>query len=771
MNISAKVHQNYLHLQTLIGKHQRLTLLPIFIIWLALSLGVFQLRYDFSFKPFFLTQSSQYQITQEFEQTFGQASGSYVVFILHNQNILQPRFILNLNELSALIKEVDGVAQVLSLTTLKDLVTEPSSNQYPTLKLMPVFPAETFSHESKLQKHLQHIADNIEAYRLVLSKDKQYTLLAVKLIPPLSDLQQRQFIIENITGKINSHLPENTQVYKSGVSIVEATYAKQILIDQLIATILTTIFIAILVYLVLKQWRVLLIVLTPVFLVIVSCFGVMGWLNIPVTIINSIIPAVILVIGVADAIHMVLAFLRKYSLDSKTEVAIEDMLFTTSPACFYTSISTAAGFLSLLLAKLIIIQNFGLVVAVAVIQLWLANQLLIPFLLRHIVLSPDCIENKFAKTTVSFMYKLANFATIQPYKVISCTGGIVVVCLLSFNFINIDQKFNEELAPQHPVRVAQSLLEQKFTGFLGPDIRIERVDKEQLFTNNSVNKFVSFIDAIKALEHTGSIRSIFDFIPIQSDESQYKDNLEQLISLPSEQLNLAELINADNTVIALQIRIADIGSKQAMRYTRQIQSLAKQHLGSDFKIDVVGQWWLAQQGMNQILIDMIITLCTAFVIIIPIVIVALKEKRLVIIAIIINFLPILIPLAYMAFTGIKVRIGTAVVLAIGLGIVVDNSFHLLTKLRSLAKENMPAQAQIQLMLDHAGKGVIYTTLALVVGFLSMLSNQLIAINDMGVIASVTFVAALLADILLLPALYSLPQMQTNKQIMLKRENR
>ncbi|WNC73462.1 MMPL family transporter [Thalassotalea psychrophila] len=763
MDFSTKVHKNYLNLQKLVGKNQSLIMLSFFILWLAISLGIFQLRYDFSFKPFFLTQSSQYQITQKFEQTFGQNSGSYVIFILHEQNILQPPFVSTLNKLSLQIKGVNGVSQVLSLTTLESLVNVPSQNNSSALKIIPLFSPEIFNNEVELQKRLQQISNNADEYRLLLSKDQKHTLLAVKLIPPLSDLQQRQLIIENIESQINSHLSENTQVYKSGVSVVEATYAEQILIDQLIATTLTTLFVALLIYIVLKQWRVLLIVLTPVFLVIVSCIGVMGWLNIPITIINSVVPAIILVIGVADAIHMILAFLRNYSQDNGTEVAIEKMLFSTSPACFYTSISTAAGFFSLLMAKLVIIQNFGLIVAIAVIQLWLANQILIPFLLRHIALKPKVIDNYFSNKVVTLMYTLANFALMKPYRILCCTGGAVVICLLSFNYINIEQKFNEELAKQHSVRVAQTLLEQKFSGFLGPDISITRVDGEDVFTNNSVKKIRTFITAIKALEHTDSIRSIFNFLPHKNDELQYQHFIKQLRSLPAEQINLTELINADNTVAALQVRISDIGSKQAMLYTKQIQDLAEQHLGSEFKVNIVGQWWLAQQGMNQILIDMIITLCTAFVIIIPIIIVALKEKRLIIIAVLINFLPILIPLAYMAFTGIKVRIGTAVVLAIAIGIVVDNSFHLLTKLRLLAKQGLSVQAQIQTMLDHAGKGVMYTTLALVAGFLSMLSNQLIAINDMGVIASVTFVAALLADILLLPALYSLSLKNLNKK--------
>ncbi|WNC67497.1 MMPL family transporter [Thalassotalea nanhaiensis] len=661
----------------------------------------------------------------------------------------------SLNELSSQIQSVNGVSQVVSLTTLANLTAVPSLVDPPTLKLIPQFPAEIYNEQPKLDKHLQQIAENVEAYRLVLSKDQKYTLLAVKLIPPLTDLQQRRAIIDTIDAYINSYVPADTQVYRSGVSIVEATYADQILIDQLIATTLTTLFVALLIYLVLKQWRVLVVVLTPVFLVIVSCLSVMGWFNIPVTIINSVVPAIILVIGVADAIHMVIAFLRIYSKNKNTEEAIEQMLFSTSPACFYTSISTSAGFFSLLMAKLIIIQDFGLVVAVAVIQLWLANQLLIPFLLRNIALKPQVVENYLTKTAVVIMYKLANFASLKPYRVLLFTAGVVVVSLLSFNFINIEQKFNEELSKQHSVRIAQTLLEQKFGGFLGPDIRVSRVDESEILTKHSADKISTFVSAIKALKHTDSVRSIFDFFPQHYEQPQYQYYIKQLHQLPAEQLNLAELINDNNSVIAVQVRISDIGSKQAMLYKEQIESLAKQYLGREFKVDIVGQWWLAQQGMDQILMDMIITLCAAFIIIIPIIMVALKEKRLIIIAVIINFLPILIPLAFMAFTGIQVRIGTAVVLAIAIGIVVDNSFHLLTKLRLLAKQGLSAQLQIKSMLDHAGKGVMYTTLALVAGFLSMTSNQLIAINDMGVIASVTFVAALMADIVLLPALYSL----------------
>jgi predicted RND superfamily exporter protein len=56
-------------------------------------------------------------------------------------------------------------------------------------------------------------------------------------------------------------------------------------------------------------------------------------------------------------------------------------------------------------------------------------------------------------------------------------------------------------------------------------------------------------------------------------------------------------------------------------------------------------------------------------------------------------------------------------------------------------------------MRSTGRAVIFTTLALIGGFLSMLSNELLAIRDMGLVAAVTFLGAMLADLLLLPAVY------------------
>ena len=58
-------------------------------------------------------------------------------------------------------------------------------------------------------------------------------------------------------------------------------------------------------------------------------------------------------------------------------------------------------------------------------------------------------------------------------------------------------------------------------------------------------------------------------------------------------------------------------------------------------------------------------------------------------------------------------------------------------------------------MRSTGRALVFTTLALAGGFLSMMGNQLLAVRDMGLVAAITIVGAMLADLLFLPAFYLL----------------
>ena len=91
------------------------------------------------------------------------------------------------------------------------------------------------------------------------------------------------------------------------------------------------------------------------------------------------------------------------------------------------------------------------------------------------------------------------------------------------------------------------------------------------------------------------------------------------------------------------------------------------------------------------------------------------------------------------------------VLAIALGIAVDDSLHVLARYRQFGLSGYSQRRVLARTMHRTGPALIATTGVLAAGFLSMLTSGLVAIRDMGVVAVLTLLAALFADLFVLPA--------------------
>ena len=331
---------------------------------------------------------------------------------------------------------------------------------------------------------------------------------------------------------------------------------------------------------------------------------------------------------------------------------------------------------------------------------------------------------------------------------------LTIVCAMLIPHLRVDQKFNEELPMTHPVTVSQKILEEEFGGFLGPEISVRRVDGGSMIDTVATRKLNRFVEAVRELPDTHHVWSVTDLLPARVESSEKAMLLAELRTSPVTAQLTKELINADNTRLAIILRIGDIGTARAATYRDAINRLAAETWGEDYDVEVVGQWWLAQHGMRLLLSDMLMSFATALLIIAPFMSFALRNARLFIAAVFANALPLLVPLAFMALAGMTLRIGTAVVLALALGIVVDNTLHIILRLRAALEAHDDVSSALNQGLRGTGRAVLFTTIVLAGGFLSMLSNDLLAIRDMGIVAAITIVVAMLADLLLLPAVYA-----------------
>ncbi|MEE9597804.1 MAG: MMPL family transporter [Acidiferrobacterales bacterium] len=97
----------------------------------------------------------------------------------------------------------------------------------------------------------------------------------------------------------------------------------------------------------------------------------------------------------------------------------------------------------------------------------------------------------------------------------------------------------------------------------------------------------------------------------------------------------------------------------------------------------------------------------------------------------------------------------AMILAIALGIAIDDTIHFMIRLHKETTLMKAAEHCVRRAVSHVGRAIIYTSVVLILGFISMISNDLIAIRDMGIVAAVTVGVALFSDVYLAPALFLL----------------
>jgi predicted RND superfamily exporter protein len=411
------------------------------------------------------------------------------------------------------------------------------------------------------------------------------------------------------------------------------------------------------------------------------------------------------------------------------------------------------GFLALFSARLESVANFGFSVAIGIFIAWIANQTLLPWMLRRIDAGngvPTGYANQLADKSISASMR---YAITRPGQVLALSLVCAAACGLMIPYLDVDQKFNEELPKAHPIILAQTILERDFGGFLGPEISIRRLDGGSMIDDPSLLRLGRFVSALRDIPDTRHVWSVRDVLTRQIPSAERSMALRAMRDSPVMTERVRELISPENNRIAVIVRIGDVGTHRAGEYHADIERLISEHWSSEYDVKIVGQWWLAQHGMRLVLRDMLVSLATAMLIVLPLMWIALREFRLFIAAAVANVLPLALPLALMAATGITLRIGTAVVLAIALGIVVDNTLHIIIRLRAQKTEGRETMNDVSHAMRGTGRAVIFTTLALVGGFLSMLSNQLLAIRDMGLVAAVTIIGAMFADLLFLPALY------------------
>lgn len=601
----------------------------------------------------------------------------------------------------------------------------------------------------------------------LIKPDGQATAVNVVLQYPEASLTEVPEAVEHartLRDRIVADHPELT-VSLTGVSMLNNAFAETGMID--LGTLVPIMFgvILLLTVAILRSFVATFVTLGVIVLSSMVGMGWAGFAGISLTPISGSAPIIILTLAIADSIHILIS-LRNAMRDGmrKHEAIVEALRVNFLPVSI-TSLTTIIGFLALNFSDAPPFWHLGNITAVGIAAAWIYSITLLPALISVLPYGVKVSDEPSAGERA--MVRLADFVVARPRGLLIGLGAGVIALTAFIPTIDFNDQWTSYFDQRIEFRrdtdkalehfgmypIEYSLPAQSSGGVSDPEyLSYLEQFADYLRTQPGVTHVYSLSDIMKRLNKNlhGDDPGYYAIPQDRDLAAQYLLLYE--LSLPYG-LDLNDRINIDKSATRITATLGDVDSIQTRALLRNTEAWMGANLPT---------WMQARPTSAQVMFtyiagrnveNMITGTLIAIVAISLILIVALRSVRLGLLSLVPNGLPILSAFGAWALLVGQVGFSVATVASISLGIIVDDTVHLLSKyVRARRERAFEPAAAIRYAFKNVGVAITVNTAILAVGFLVLLTSSFKINVDMGLLTALSIVFALVLDFLLLPAL-------------------
>lgn len=705
--------------------------------------------------------ASDAQVRQDFDRAsriFGRSETIlYVVF--QEVDPHDPAFLATLDTLGRRIAEHEGVQNVLSLANVPYL-TRRGGDLEPVRLFDPALPADSLRARIAAQPFLKG---------LLLSPDGGTSLMMVRLEHAFNASAARVHLVDRIERWAEA-LPGEAAF--AGFPYLRTQYAKRVTAEAPLFTVLALLVSLFFLFLTFRAWRTVILPTTIVVLGITWTFGLIALFDHRLNIVTAVLPALLVIIGMANAIHFTTKFYDQYALYGDRRLAVEHMLRTVGLATLLTSLTTAIGFAVLVFSGSHLLVAFGLFAAAGVMILYGLAMTLIP--LSYLRLPPPseaanalATHDRFA----DFFDGLAGVTRRHSAAFLLATGAVAAVALLGVSKISSDLYVFADFDARDPLRRDLSAFEEHYGGVLPMEVVIESETEGRFRSLGQVRRIESLQRGLSELEPVGGVFSAADLVKLANQA--YFGGHPATYRLPSgyelpflqgalEQLsdgagrltrNLPLFVDSSFTVTRLYVGVEDIGTTRMNALVDTVKARATALFPEDdYRVYVTGTAIMSTRSGETLVTNLVVSLGVALLLISALMALLFRSARLTVISLAPNLLPLLLVGGAMGFLGVPLKPSTALIFSLAFGIAVDDTIHFLSKYRLLRNGGTGREAAVRMTLRETGKAILFTSLILMSGFLVFTLSSFGGTVNMGALTAFTLAVALLSNLLLLPAL-------------------
>ncbi|MDH3973916.1 MAG: efflux RND transporter permease subunit [Deltaproteobacteria bacterium] len=754
--------------------HPKTVLLMLLILTIFMASRLPGLRSETNLEAMFPDDHPTVTYNDQVEEWF-EVKDSIVVGIFNKgkSGIYNGETLALIREITDGLRDMDGIlnrkkSDVVSLASLDNVVgTDFGMDVTPFMKEVP----GTAEEISALRAAVE---DNEMVNGTIVSRDGTGAIIMAMI-----ERDDKQVVMYRKVKELIGSLDKGeTEVVLAGRPVIEGVFAATMQHDM---PKMMRITILVILGVLLFTFHTLRGVFLPIILVIITLlwtFGTMAIFGVPIYTVMTMMPVILLAVGCADAIHILSKYYDEvihHPHESKVTVVYNTME-ELAPPVIMTSITTMAGFLSLLSSELMPMRFFGLFVATGIFYALILSITFLPATLSLLPLKVSTrkkrrFEEHGSFTHVDYAGKLLGLLA----RIINTRPGFMYV--VTFIFIalggyglaqikvsaSLVKQFNEE----HPVPRADEKLNSHFGGTNLLNIVVEGKEAE-VIKNPAILKGMDSLQAFMLEDpDIGESISIAEYLKRMN--RVLNENRKEMFKVPETRDLAAQYLflysmsgdptdfdsvvdyNYQKANIRFQIK-TDESSVIKSVLNRADEGIAKFFPGKDVTLKKAGTVAISDAFIDLIISGQIWSIFLSIILIFILTAIEFKSVVAGLCCIIPISVSAFFNFGFMGFIGIPLDVSTALTASMAIGIGVDYAIHMVNKYRLEARGGKSPHEVTRTTLLTAGRAIWYNALVVALGFLVLLSANLVPQQKLGMMISLTMMTCFGGAAMFLPVL-------------------
>ena len=496
--------------------------------------------------------------------------------------------------------------------------------------------------------------------------------------------------------------------------------------------------------------------------VVNTTLGFAGWNGVVFSPTNAGVPIIVMVIAIADSIHVVTSVLLGMRRGLDRNAAIVESIRINAYPVFITSVTTAIGFLSLNASDSPPFHVLGNYVAFGVFCALVYTMTLLPALLSILPLRARRVQSE----GTAFFDRFADFVIARRTFLLGSVSLVIVVLIIGIPRIELSDNMAQYFDDRYEFRRDTDYVIDNLTGLDKLEYSLSAGREGGITDPDYLRKVNAFAEWYRQQPEVTHVQAFSDIMK-RLNKNMHGDDptfyrLPEDPELAAQYLLLYELSLPFGSDLNDRIDVAKSATRLVVTtknaWSRDIRELDKRaqvwlranapaFVQEASGLSVVFAH-LSLRNINSMLRGTI----TAMALISFILIWIFKSVRLGLLSLLPNFIPAIMSFGLWGYLVGHVGIASSVVIAVVFGIVVDDTVHFLSKYLKARREGLPAPEAVRSAFHMVGHALWTTTAVLSVGFLVFATSGFEVSWALGLLVTITIVFALVADFLLLPTL-------------------